>query len=312
MLVIRDPQYRLEAEGVRMRDWSVGNHRTVCPACSTGRKKKRDPCLSVSINRDGSIVFFCHHCEWSGWMGRGAERLKGKERQTFRQPRPDPPKPPRRPPRLKFEPPCDAARRFFTDRRISFDTVNAFRIGQTTRSWMPGFDGPVRVLVFPYFVNGRVVNHKYRALERKAFIQDPGTRRTLFNIDRAAGATEVAIVEGEMDVLAMHEAGFPATVSLPDGASKKNNDRRIAALADSGLTDRDVRFVIAGDTDEPGRAMRAHLLEALGADRCRSVEWPVDPHGDGGPFKDAGDCLKTLGAEAVRASVEGELSGQKN
>ena len=300
----RDPQYRLEAEGVRMRNWSVGNHRAVCPKCVGMRKKKKDLPLSVTVNRDGSIVFHCHHCEWSGWMGRGAERLRGKERQNFRPPKPEPPKPPRRPPRLKFEPPCDAARQLFADRRISTETVNAFRIGQVTRRWMPGFDGPTRVIVFPYFVAGKVVNHKYRAIERKAFIQDPGTRRTVFNIDATVGASEVVIVEGEMDVLAMHECGFPASVSLPDGASKKNNDRRLDAMVDSGmLDDPERRFVIAGDSDETGMAMRAHLLERIGPARCCVVDWPIDPHGDGAPIKDAGDCLKILGAEAVADCV---------
>ena len=291
----QDPQSRLEDEGVRLPRWSLGNHRTTCPVCSPGRKKKKDPCLSVTVNRDGSIVFYCHHCEWAGCMGRGSERLRGKERRNFRQPKPEPPKPPKRPPRLRFERPCDAARRFFLDRGISIPTVNAFRIGQVTR-WMPGFEQGVKVpaIVFPYFVDGKVVNHKYRAVERKSFIQDAGTRRTIYNIDATAGAGEVCIVEGEMDVLALYEAGFPATVSLPDGAARKGNDRRMAALTESGLADRDVRFVIAGDTDEPGRAMRSQLVATLGADRCREVDWPE---------KDGGDCLRIHGKAAVAELV---------
>ena len=298
-----------------MRNWSVGNHRTSCPVCSHTRKKKKDPCLSVTVNGDGSIVFLCHHCDWSGWMGRGSERLKGKRR-DFKPPKPEPPRPPRRPPRLRFERPCDAARRLFTDRGISIATVNAFRIGQVTR-WMPGCDGRVPVVVFPYFLDGKVVNHKYRAVERKSFIQDPGTRRPLFNIDATQGASEVVIVEGEMDVLAMHECGFPATVTLPDGAAKRANDRKMAALAESGLPDRDIRFVIAGDMDEPGMAMRAILIKTLGPHRCRSVEWPIDPHGEGEPVKDAGDCLKIHGRDAVVQAVAqaqpcGQLSGQKH
>lgn len=299
----RDAQSRLEDEGVRLRDWRPGNHRTTCPKCSHLRRKgKRDPCLSITINRDGSIVFYCHHCDWSGGMGQHADRLRGKQRSTFRPSRPEPPKPPKRPPRLRFERPCMEARQFFENRCISTETVNAFKIGQVTR-WMPGADGKVRALAFPYFVDGRVVNHKYRAIMHKAFIQDAGTRRTIYNIDATRGATEVVIVEGEMDVLAMHECGIKAAISLPDGASKKNNERRIEALTASGLPARDVRFVIAGDSDEPGMAMRADLVTALGAERCRSVEWPVDLHGDGGPCKDAGDCLMQHGREAVANAV---------
>ena len=295
-----------------MRDWSVGNHRTTCPACSTARKKKKDPCLSVSVKRDGSIVFFCHHCEWAGCMGQGSDRLRGKERRDFRPAKPEPPKPPRRPPRHKFERPSDLARQFFADRRISAETVNAFKIGQITRKWMPGFEGPVKVLAFPYFVGGKVVNHKYRALERKSFIQDPGTRRTVFNIDAAVGATEVVIVEGEMDVLAMHECGFPASVSLPDGASKKNNDRRLAALVDTGLLEMpERRFVIAGDSDEPGMAMRQHLTELIGPARCCAVDWPTDP-ATGERIKDAGECLQNLGREAVADCIKIALMAKQH
>ena len=280
-----------------MRDWSLGNHRAVCPKCSTLRKKKKDPCLSVTVNRDGSIVFFCHHCEWAGCMGKGFERLRGKERRTFRAPRPEPPKPPKRPPRWKFERPPEAARRFFRDRGISTATVNAFRIGVVTR-WMPGCDRGEKIpaLVFPYFLNGRVVNHKYRAVERKSFIQDAGTLRPVYNLDATAGAAEVVIVEGEMDVLALHEAGFPATVTLPDGAARSTtgNERRMTALSESGLPDRDIRFILAGDTDEPGRAMRDQLISTLGADRCRVVDWPG---------KDGGDCLRDFGISAVAERV---------
>ena len=294
---------RLEREGVQMRDWRPGNHRAACPKCSPGRKKKKDPCLSVTVNGDDSIVFHCHHCDWSGWMGKGSDRLKGKRR-DFRPRKPEPPKPPRRPPRLNFEPPCDAARQFFRDRRISAETVNAFRIGQVTR-WMPGCE-PARVpaLVFPYFLDGRRVNHKYRAVHQKSFIQDAGTLRPLFNIDATRGAAEVVIVEGEMDVLAMHECGFPATVTLPDGAAKRANDSRMAALDDSGLPGRDIKFVIAGDSDEPGVAMRKLLVAHLGAERCSVVEWPVDPYGDGAPIKDASDCLKIHGRDAVADCVK--------
>ena len=299
-----DPRARLEDEGVRMRDWSVGNHRAVCPVCSSSRRKnKKQECLSVTVNGDGSIVYNCFHCDWSGCMGKGVDRLRGRERKNFKPPPPEKPKPPREPPRLKFEPPCDAARQFFADRCISTETVNAFRIGQVTR-WMPGCDGYVPAIVFPYFVKGRRVNHKYRALERKSFIQDPGTRRTIYNIDRTVGVEEVVIVEGEMDVLAMHECGVLSAVTLPDGAAKKNNDGRMRALHESGLTERDdVRFVLAGDSDEPGLAMRKQLVKTLGAERCRIVTWPVDLHRAGEPVKDAGDCLKMHGRDAVVEAV---------
>lgn len=299
----RDAQTRLEDEGVRLRDWKPGNHRAVCPKCSHLRTKKKDPCLSVTIKRDGNIVFFCHHCDWSGGMGQNADRLRGKQRSNFRPSKPEKPKPPKRPPRLSLEPLSAAAMELFAARCITRPTLDALRIGQVTR-WMPGCEGRVPAIVFPYYVGGRIVNHKYRAIERKSFIQDAGTRRTVYNIDAVIAEPEVVIVEGEMDVLAMHEAGIKTAVSLPDGAAKRGNDKRMAALVDSNLLDDpDTRFVIAGDSDGPGMEMRAMLVKTLGAERCRAVEWPIDPYGHGERCKDAGDCLKIHGPEAVAEAV---------
>jgi hypothetical protein len=38
---------------------------TVCPQCSAERRKKREKCLSVSIDQRG-VRWNCHHCQWQG------------------------------------------------------------------------------------------------------------------------------------------------------------------------------------------------------------------------------------------------------
>ena len=62
VMVLRD---KLARQGIEIRGWREGNHKTVCPKCSATRRKKRDPCLSVTIDGDGA-VWNCHHCGWSG------------------------------------------------------------------------------------------------------------------------------------------------------------------------------------------------------------------------------------------------------
>lgn len=37
------------------------DYRCPCPACSPNRKKKKDPCLHVTI-RSGEVRYCCHHC----------------------------------------------------------------------------------------------------------------------------------------------------------------------------------------------------------------------------------------------------------
>ena len=75
-------------------------------------------------------------------------------------------------------------------------------------------------LVFPYMRDGELVNIKYRG-EDKSFWQVKGAEKILFGLDDIVGAREIIIVEGEMDKLALEQAGFKNVVSVPDGAPGK-------------------------------------------------------------------------------------------
>ena len=68
----------LERLGIHFRQHRYGNHKTTCPQCSHQRRKKRDPCLSVTIRDDGA-VWLCHHCGWKGGVSDG-------EPQRYRRP----------------------------------------------------------------------------------------------------------------------------------------------------------------------------------------------------------------------------------
>ena len=59
-----------QEQGIYLRGYTEGDHRTTCPICSRNRKKPNDPCLSVTVKHD-SIVWMCHHCEWSGGVREG-------------------------------------------------------------------------------------------------------------------------------------------------------------------------------------------------------------------------------------------------
>ena len=49
----------------------------------------------------------------------------------------------------------------------------------------------------------------------------PGAEKILYGLDDIVGQSEVIIVEGEMDKLAMMEAGIKNVVSVPDGAPSR-------------------------------------------------------------------------------------------
>ena len=112
-----------------------------------------------------------------------------------------------------------------------------FSISSYKSSWFG--DGEEACYAFPYYKDSQLVNIKYRTKDKK-FRQENGAERTLFNIDavkghwESTGRKEVIIVEGEMDVLSMFEAGFSYACTLPDGAPKTakfdESDKRFQAL----------------------------------------------------------------------------------
>ena len=46
----------LSDQGIRLRDYDVGEHKVTCPRCSAQRKKKHEPCLNVRLGEDGGAI----------------------------------------------------------------------------------------------------------------------------------------------------------------------------------------------------------------------------------------------------------------
>ena len=64
----------IQDKNIRLKSYATGNHRTLCPECSHTRKKKTDPCLSVTIGPAntstgsidaGEFMAHCHNCDWA-------------------------------------------------------------------------------------------------------------------------------------------------------------------------------------------------------------------------------------------------------
>ncbi len=156
----------------------------------------------------------------------------------------------------------DTAVKWAADRGISRSTLE--RVGATSgTTGMPGA-GECEVIAFPYRRAGAIVNVKYRALAEKAFKQQDGGELRFWNLDAALAAKseKVYITEGEMDALALLEAGIPEAevISIPNGAPVRSSPepeeqdryRYVDAGLEEGLS-RCKRFVLATDGDPPGR-----------------------------------------------------------
>ena len=288
--------------GIRLKSVRPGhNERLRCPKCEGGRTKEL--CLSVTIDEDGAgAVLVCHRGS-CGWR-QGVRTGPSDDRRPVQRRPVEPPQPPpehtetdiKKPPSLYA---------FFAQRGIGAETVDAFGC-YTTPHWFPDKDGKQPALVFPYRFGGKIVNRKYRS-PNKMFMQEKNHLPTLFNIDAITSPDVVWICEGEADVMAMHEAGYPQTVTLANGAPAdlrdeddpaRETDKRFAPLATHAeLLGKVGKFILCGDMDRPGEVLREEFARRFGRHRCSIVTWPEG-------CKDACDTLRIHGAEGVQQAVE--------
>lgn len=275
------------------------SHKVVCPKCEGGRT--RELSLSVQIDDDGQGATWNCKRGSCGWTGGG--KVQGAERSPRRvEPERRVVPPPQHAPEVTQNRP-DPLYAFFANRKISRETVDFFGL-YLGRRWFPAHadlaEGEHPAIVFPYSVGGKIVNRKYRS-QKKMFMQEKDALPSLFNIDAVTAMDRVVVVEGEMDVLAMHEAGYPQVVSLPNGAPAPNvvNDekRYLPLETHAELLEKVERFILAGDMDAPGLALREELARRLGRHRCWLVTWPEG-------CKDCNDTLMKHGADAVRQAIE--------
>lgn len=207
----------------------------------------------------------------------------------------------------------EAGIKFFEDRGISGETAARFGI-YTER---PGEDG--EAIVYPYWEDGAIKNRKHRG-RGKRFWQDADSDKLLWNIDviHEIARTEqepraVVITEGEMDALAVIEAGYSFAVSVPDGAPPPvvgpydsgdidpENDAKYSYLWRDWNDIKAVKeFVIAVDGDDAGWRLAQDLAARLDMAKCSFVVYPEG-------YKDLNEVLAgnaekdiaALGPEAV-------------
>jgi twinkle protein len=198
---------------------------------------------------------------------------------------------------------------WFAKRGISAATVERNRIW-AVRNYIPTLGAEVDCMAFPHFRDGELVNIKFRALAEKAFAQVKGAEKILYGLDDIVDVKSAIIVEGELDKLALEEAGIRNVVSVPDGAPKgvkaddtDPEDAKFSYVASCAEhLERLDRIILAVDDDGPGRALAEELARRIGKERCWRVRWPDS--GDA-PCKDANETLLQHGAEVLRECIDG-------
>jgi twinkle protein len=276
----------LSEEGIQLRNDAPGDHKVVCPRCSHTRRKKTDPCLSVTIQPDNRAVWKCHHCEFQG--GTGGQRNKEWRPVQKNYRKPEKPKETPRP---------DKMLQWFDARAISAATVERFGVYRKTH-WFPQTRSELTAIAFPYVWDGELRNTKYRSAE-KHFAQEKNAMPTLFNADSIKPGEDLIWVEGECDVMAFAEAGYDRIVSLPNGAPTENDEgeKRYEPLnTHAEALEAVSEIYIATDTDAAGQRLADELARRLGRERCSRVSFPDS---ESNPAKDANECLQHHGKEVL-------------
>lgn len=270
--------------GIDTRGATTGEHKTTCPRCSHLRKKKNYPCLNLNLDKG---LFNCWHCGWGGSLGHGEER------------RPEAPKIYRRPEYVmnRTELPENVVA-WFAQRGISQGTLIRNKIGYG-KEYFPQVERERSCTMFPFYRGDECVNVKYRTAD-KLFRLASGAERVLYGINDIE--QELIWVEGEMDKLAVEEAGLTNCVSVPDGAptpETKNYTNKFDFMDCEQLAT--VRkHIIAVDNDAPGRRLQEELIRRLGIDSCVVVTWPEG-------CKDANDVLIQHGPRTLKECIEAAL-----
>jgi twinkle protein len=229
----------------------VGKTQGICPLCSTDRKpeNKKAKCSSYDWERG---LGTCHNCDRSFQLH--TYKRKGKSEREYVKPE-----------IKKVDLVVDKTLEWFKTRGISKDTLDELKVS-TGSEYMPQTGKAENTIQFNYYVGGQLTNVKYRDA-RKNFKLYKGAEKVFYNIDNIVGHDYCVIVEGEMDVLALHEAGITNAISVPNGATLNSNNLDYLDNCIDYFDDMS-RIIIAVDSDAPGQALQTELIRRLGAETC--------------------------------------------
>lgn len=217
------------------------------------------------------------------------DELPVREKPTFK-----------RPSKPQCATPKAGVREWLLSRGLFGPTIEEFKIAEQVR-------GGKTYALFPYLRDGELVNVKYRNVaEKKDMRQEGGAEPCLFGwhlIDPKA--RRVAICEGEIDAMTLHQVGIPA-LSVNAGAGNhqwlENDWERLQRFSE---------ILIFFDTDEAGQKGAQEVVRRLGMERCKLVTLPAKDANEylmqgaaDADFQDAVARAKTLDPEELRQASD--------
>ena len=228
-----------------------GKKQGTCPICSHTRKPKNQKAKCASYDWERGLGT-CHNCNTTFQLH--TYKRKGETVKVYERPKQE-----------VIKPPDSKVVEWFKSRGISQKTLADLNIGEGSE-YMPQTGRAENTIKFNYFIGGELINIKYRD-GRKNFKLYKGAEKVFYNIDSIVGYDSCVIVEGEMDVLALHEAGITNAISVPNGATLNTNNLDYLDNCIDYFEDKE-KVILAVDSDEAGQALQAELIRRLGSEVC--------------------------------------------
>ena len=257
-----------------------GETQGICPLCSSSRQPKNQKAKCASYDWERGLGT-CHNCNTSFQLH--SYQRKGSAEKVYTKPEP-----------IKEESVGTKIEEWFKTRGISAQTLRDLRITEGLE-WMPQTGKAENTIQFNYIIGDELINVKYRD-GRKNFKLYKGAEKIFYNINSIIGYDNCIITEGEMDVLALHEAGIPNSISVPNGATLNSNNLDYLDNCIDYFEDKE-KIILAVDSDEAGQALQQELVRRLGAEVCFIATFE--------DCKDANEYLLKHGKQKLEERIAG-------
>jgi len=250
----------------------------ICPLCSSDRQPKNQKAQCASYDWERGLGT-CHNCNTTFQLH--TYQRKGASEKVYV-----------RPDEYVYKLLQSKVVDWFNTRGITQQTLTDLKVGEGLE-FMPQTGKKENTVQFNYLMGDQLINVKYRD-GRKNFKLYKGAEKVFYNINSIVGYDFCVITEGEMDVLALHEAGIKNSISVPNGATLNSNN---LDYLDNCIDyfDKKEKVILAVDSDEAGQALQQELIRRLGAEVCFLASF--------GDCKDANEYLIKHGKEKLSECI---------
>jgi len=270
-------QTEIQDLGIELKGNS-SQQKVKCPNCyKIGKENYKDTCLSVNVELG---VYNCHKCGWSGKVKQEQLSMEMGVTKTYKKPE-----------KKNLKKLTAVGKKFLNKRGITDEVIANNKIVSSSDN---------KSIVFPYLIDGKIINYKTRNTDGKFFTQSKDAEPIIYNYDKCRNSENIVICEGELDSLSWEVAGIPYHTSVNMGAPNigdKNIDKKLECITNCyEVFEQATRVFIATDEDDNGRNLQKELVRRFGVEKCLLV--------DLSPFKDANEVLLAEGVESLRERLK--------